>query len=101
MRIAQLEFPTHVCTRTGASMAAAVLIYECAIASVVLQGAAGAVKRRATFSAQLEAQRDSVCFRLRAAEHAPISEKFDSGTDESDWWVCSSGPSEDLPDAMT
>ena len=54
-------------------MAAAVLIYECAIASVVLQGAAGAVKRRATFSAQLEAQRDSVCYRLRAAEHAPIS----------------------------
>ena len=39
-------------------MAAAVLIHECAIASVVLQGAAGAVKRRATFSAQLEAQRD-------------------------------------------
>ena len=82
-------------------MSAAVLIYECAIASVVLQGAAGAVKRRATFSAQLEAQRDSVCYRLRKAEHAPISKTFDSGTDESDWWVCSSGPSEDLPDAMT
>ena len=81
-------------------MAAAVL-YECAIASVVLQGAAGAVKRRATFSAQLEAQRDSVCYRLRKAEHAPISKPFDSGTDESSWWVCSSGPSEDLPDAMT